>query len=168
MEYKCKQCLSLKPISDFYKQKSSSHGHMSKCKECIKSNVKKYRAENKEKIMEYDRNRPNKEDRKIKNKNRITALKYSNNQKFMETYVLPKRQWDLKNMHKKSANLKVSRAIQIGLLKRPKSCSKCAETKNIEAHHEDYSKPLDVIWLCTKCHGERHVEIRKEQRSKSA
>lgn len=30
------------------------------------------------------------------------------------------------------------------------------------AHHEDYSKPLDVTWLCAYCHGLRHRELREE------
>lgn len=35
-------------------------------------------------------------------------------------------------------------------------CSVCQATEKIHAHHEDYSKPLDVIWLCNKCHHNRH------------
>lgn len=35
-------------------------------------------------------------------------------------------------------------------------CSVCNSTENIHAHHEDYSKPLDVIWLCNKCHHDKH------------
>lgn len=30
-------------------------------------------------------------------------------------------------------------------------CEVCAEVK-VEAHHEDYSKPLEVRWLCQKHH----------------
>jgi hypothetical protein len=35
---------------------------------------------------------------------------------------------------------------------------RCGEPK-VHAHHEDYSRPLDVTWLCQKCHVQRHVEL---------
>lgn len=38
-------------------------------------------------------------------------------------------------------------------------CVVCGERKS-HGHHEDYSRPLDVVWLCTKHHAERHREIR--------
>lgn len=45
-----------------------------------------------------------------------------------------------------------------GLITR-KPCEVCGSSKKINAHHEDYSKPLEVIWLCSRHHGERHREI---------
>lgn len=36
-----------------------------------------------------------------------------------------------------------------------KPCVICGDI-NVVAHHEDYSKPLDVIWLCRKHHSELH------------
>jgi len=37
-----------------------------------------------------------------------------------------------------------------------KECEKCRSTKNLVRHHCDYSKPLDVIILCRKCHSKWH------------
>lgn len=34
-------------------------------------------------------------------------------------------------------------------------CCICGETK-VQAHHEDYSKPLEVKWLCSRCHHTQH------------
>lgn len=35
-------------------------------------------------------------------------------------------------------------------------CRVCGSTSGIEAHHEDHTKKLDVIWLCQKHHHELH------------
>ena len=54
---------------------------------------------------------------------------------------------------KNSARGAVHRAIKNGTLIKPAWCMTCGkEADIIEAHHADYSKPLDVIFLCKKCH----------------
>jgi ribosomal protein S27AE len=52
----------------------------------------------------------------------------------------------------------VVRAIRSGVLVRG-PCSRCGAAKT-HAHHEDYSKPLDVVWLCARCHIQRHKELK--------
>lgn len=49
----------------------------------------------------------------------------------------------------------VAQARRDGTL-RPGPCQDCGKEGDVEGHHEDYSKPLDVIWLCPSCHGARH------------
>lgn len=54
-----------------------------------------------------------------------------------------------------TAGSKVSQALRKGLLIKPANCQKCGSKpspKNLHAHHFDYDKPLDVIWVCWKCH----------------
>lgn len=62
----------------------------------------------------------------------------------------------------RSQNL-LEQAIEDGLIKRKDTCEICGKTSvksngksGIEAHHCDYNKPYDVIWLCKKCHYEWH------------
>ena len=43
----------------------------------------------------------------------------------------------------------------------PELCWVCGTTQNIEIHHPDYSKPLQVIWLCQPC----HITLTNEQRA---
>ena len=58
---------------------------------------------------------------------------------------------------KQSANKKVEYALKEGVLQKPETCSLCNKEKlYIHAHHDDYTKPLTVRWLCAKCHKEFH------------
>lgn len=38
-------------------------------------------------------------------------------------------------------------------------CEDCGSTDRIEKHHEDYSRPLDVVFLCRTCHLARHHRV---------
>jgi hypothetical protein len=49
----------------------------------------------------------------------------------------------------------VSKVIKLGKLVRS-ACVDCGSTTKIHGHHEDYTKPLEVIWLCPVCHKKRH------------
>lgn len=63
---------------------------------------------------------------------------------------------DLPPEAKKRANARayVNVYIRRGVIQR-KPCETCGEPK-AEKHHEDYDKPLEVVWLCRKCHLEHH------------
>lgn len=47
----------------------------------------------------------------------------------------------------------------VRMLPRPDRCSQCATVGPVQAHHDDYSKPLKVRWLCTACHGIEHRKV---------
>jgi hypothetical protein len=56
----------------------------------------------------------------------------------------------------------VADAIRAGVLTRPARCSTCDEEHaRIQAHHDDYGKPLDVRWLCAPCHVAHHAKQRR-------
>lgn len=57
-----------------------------------------------------------------------------------------------KHQHKQNARIKVRNALLSGKLIRPTVCTVCDKEGSIEGHHEDYSKPLDVVWVCRPCH----------------
>lgn len=63
------------------------------------------------------------------------------------------RKWRAANPEKLRAHRKVSNAVLRGRLAKSDRCQLCWEVKpRIEAHHEDYSKVLEVVWLCYGCH----------------
>ncbi len=61
---------------------------------------------------------------------------------------------------RKRARSKVTTALRAGRLVRPATCA-CGSGLRVEAHHDDYAKPLDVEWLCRRCHRKHHPTPRK-------
>lgn len=81
-----------------------------------------------------------------KNKKIIDRSRY--NHEYYQKHKLENRSRKLFRYHIKAGNVKESNI-----------CEECGSMKYIEAHHPDYSKPLDVIWMCKKCHKRIHKEI---------
>lgn len=59
------------------------------------------------------------------------------------------------------ASMRVGHAIRSGRMTRPDECERCGAKVRVDAHHHDYSKPLDVEWLCRRCHTAHHAELRR-------
>jgi excisionase family DNA binding protein len=69
----------------------------------------------------------------------------------------PQRRWADRNTDRiqkyKRAGDRVKAAVKAGLIVRGSACEVCGSTMGtIEAAHADYSKPLEVRWLCQPCH----------------
>lgn len=62
------------------------------------------------------------------------------------------------------AHIAVQTAIRNGTLKR-KPCQECGSNRS-HAHHDDYKRKLDVIWLCHTCHMIRHAMIAEDEQRK--
>lgn len=63
------------------------------------------------------------------------------------------------NFLKVKARKTVANALKMNKLQRPQECFDCGDFCIPEAHHKDYSKPLEVVWLCKKCHESLHHPI---------
>lgn len=63
----------------------------------------------------------------------------------------------------------VYRAVEDGRLVKPEKCERCGRpSPNLQAHHEDYSRPLDVEWVCEPCHKQHHKEAREAMNEATA
>lgn len=107
-------------------------GHLNKCKACAKIDVRKRYALTREERASYERSRCMRPER-IRQKIKYQAL------------------YRVRNIDKYRAHTAVSNAIRDGRLIR-KSCEVCGD--KAQGHHDDYSKPLEVRWLCFKHHRE--------------
>lgn len=131
----CPRCDSTKTVDDFHKNKCTSDGLAGFCKECMAELLRKLKEDPK------FRARANSYQKKWR-KGRKTQLR---------AY---KRKWSQSNRHKAAAHKKVLKALRNGeLVKSP--CEICGKLK-VEAHHEDYTKPLEVRWLCRVHHMRVH------------
>lgn len=138
----CFKCHTKKPLVEFYAHPAMSDGRLGKCKKCTKADVTRHREANVEQIREYDRTR------------HLASEKREQ-----------RRRWAKANPHKISAQKKAQRAIALGeLTKQP--CEACGEAK-VDAHHDDYTKPLAVRWLCRRHHRQHHANEAEQQRQQT-
>jgi len=148
----CRNCNIEKPLSDFYKHPNMADGHLNKCAECVKGRIRNHRSENLEKIREYDKKRANLP-------HRVEAR--ANYQKTDQGKMVKKKaieSYRKRYPMKYAAHVITRNYIRDGKIEISDSCSICKSTHLVQAHHDDYTKPLEIRWLCIKCHHLWHSE----------
>jgi ribosomal protein S27AE len=65
------------------------------------------------------------------------------------------RRWRLANPEKNMAHRLMKGALRRGEIVKAESCEDCGAGGVLHGHHEDYSRPLNVTWLCPRCHAGR-------------
>ena len=128
---KCFKCGQEKQLFEFYKHPKMLDGHLGKCKECTKKDVHENYHKNREHYAKYEKGRFKRPERKKQ------AIEYQKKRrrKYPARY---------------HANNLTNSAIRDKRLIKGK-CEICGATR-VEAHHDDYYKPLEVRWLCRKHH----------------
>ncbi len=115
-------------------------GYLNKCKPCAKEDATANRNKNIEKVREYDRQR-GKLPHRLKLNTKVTK--------------------DMRNRlpHVYKAHNALNNAVRDGKIVKPLLCSVCNKEKKLHGHHDDYSKPLDVEWMCSTCHKAFHKDL---------
>jgi len=178
----CNKCGEEKALSEFYKSKDGRQGVRAVCSVCMNLATKVYAAANKERIQAYrrvynDKNRGRHHEYYEGNKERILKrvkdryevkkeeLKeyhrnYNKTEKGREVSSRALMKQNLKYPEKALARRLLLEAVRYNKIDKPNMCSNCkrvyADKKYIHGHHEDYAKPLDVVWLCVQCHSDVH------------
>lgn len=113
---------------------------------CSKSCFSKFTDENKrtpEEIRKWGRERMK---RYYKTKNgKAAILRAYEKQKARPDFKLKTRAWTM-----------LHNGVKNGNIIKPDNCEKCnahkSDVTRIEGHHDDYNKPLEVVWVCPPCH----------------
>jgi hypothetical protein len=76
-----------------------------------------------------------------------------------EEVRVAKAEWAARNIDKRRAEWTAGNAVRDGKLIRVEACEACGATGRLHKHHDDYSQPLQVRWLCPACHGVEHRSV---------
>lgn len=175
----CTKCKTVKDLTEFHKDKARADGYRCCCKSCRKQHSVKYRKQNKEKIQKCNRKYratvKGREvhaasSRKYYKQNRVQIQErqreYAKTPKGREVFANYGKRYKLENPDKIKAQNDLNNAIRSGEIVRPKNCSECGKEGDthkhftIHGHHADYSKPLEVVWLCRPCHVDEHRKLK--------
>lgn len=128
-EKKCCRCRVVLPLAAFSVDARKPDGKAGWCKECHYAHRKTEKGVAAQRRYEASAKGKAAAERRLK-KLRSDPLKYT-------------------------AHKLVQAAVASGVLV-PAPCVECGATPTV-GHHEDYTKPLDVVWLCPRCHVSLHA-----------
>lgn len=147
----CKTCGKTEVEVEFYDSIKTY------CKEHWKQRVRENRRKNIDHYRSFDRRRANLP-------HRVEARqKYSRTEAWRRSHNTACKKYEENHPDKRRAHVITGNAISSGSLKK-EPCEVC-RSLIVQAHHDDYTKPLEVRWLCAEHHAEHHVKLREQSRT---
>ncbi len=184
----CCKCRCEKQYHEFQKEKRKPDGITARCKICLNEDKRSYLDTKRDKIREYNRKKyyEDHEKQKTLRTERSKKFRQENNEKYLqlqrnyrlkdlEKYRELSRKYFKSEEYKRKRNLRkghlkynpfkikarkiLQAAVRVNFILRPNTCSKCGIECKPDGHHDDYSKPLEVRWLCKICHNHEHKKL---------
>lgn len=137
---RCFKCGEVKPLTEFYAHKAMADGHLGKCKSCTKADSYNRRhVTGRDAVLSYEKLRS------------LTPKRVANAR-------LQSDKWSKQYPERRRTHVIVRRALLSGSIQKWPVCSvpECC-TEKVVAHHADYDRPLDVVWLCQAHHKQAHA-----------
>lgn len=139
-QYRCAPCKSKADAASHQKHRGQRN-----------QRNREYYASTRERWQEYWRQRY------AENPEPVRARALRHYYEHREEAIKRAKRWEARNPERAhmgdQARYAVAKAIRHGVLARPAICEQCGISgKAIEGAHHDYSRPLDVRWLCKSCH----------------
>lgn len=130
----CSTCGTEKSDSEFQTRLASKDGLTASCRTCLKErDAKRYEKEREQRLSRQKA--------------------YLSTPEGKAAHKRATDKWREQNSVRRAAHVILGNALKYKTITR-QPCWVCG--KKAEAHHPDYSRPLDVVWLCKKHHQEVH------------
>lgn len=139
MSKACTSCGLRQPLDRFNSDRSHSDGKASRCKSCVVVQNKIRRAAHLEDEL-------------------IRRRKWRKTERAKKLIYEQQLRRRARDPIKTAAYRAISNGLRDGKVFR-QPCEVCGDTK-VHAHHTDYSKPLEVQWLCEKHHLHAHHRVK--------
>jgi len=133
---RCTKCGAVKPLGEFGPELRSRRGRRRQCRDCHNEYQRVWRAKNRENV-------------------RATGRRYyeGHRAEMLARARGPDARW------RRDLSQFVLLAVRFGVIPQKHACEHCGVSDRAAAlvrHHPAYERPLDVVWLCTECHGAVH------------
>jgi hypothetical protein len=144
----CNTCHATLPLEAFHRNSRRLDGHEHRCKACANAYKRQHAAKPEARL--------HKAIYRLTNVEKFNRWSAAYRAKHPDRVLATRHRYVEQNAEKRKARTAVSNAIRDGKLVRL-PCGVCGA--KAEAHHADYSKPLDVVWLCKRHHSRIHASI---------
>ena len=146
----CSKCSEYKPEDAFYIRNKETGALYSQCIHCMRAKDKEsYKANRTDRIEKSKQWIRDNYENHLQNARRYNS-RHSTARAFRAKLF---RESSPEKIRARNA---VGYAVRSGKLTKPDRCQNCGKIGSVEGHHHDYSKPLDVRWICTLCHMRLH------------